>query len=125
MKTLSSCGSYRCMHLAYAAEFFCPKSRRENTQVGVDLTNENEVARRVFPPYSLLLFGERSIHLFVQVDAPRLGGAQFVIPPARSELTRLADVDCTLVVRGVDVLDRVGSRVGFEFGVLVPLPEGA
>jgi hypothetical protein len=25
MKTLSSCGSYRCMHLAYAAEFFCGK----------------------------------------------------------------------------------------------------
>src|SRR5829696_7203274 len=72
--------------------------------------------RRVVSFGSLLLFRQRAVHLFVEVYAPRPRGPQLVVTSARCELTGLAYVDGALVVRGVEVLDRVGRGVGFEFG---------
>src|SRR5215203_5339303 len=108
MKTLSSCGSYRCIHLAYAAGFFLGKFYFRNTR---RLWRRPKNWQR--PESSLLLFRQCAVHLFVEIYATRPRSPQLIVTPARCELTGLAHVDGALVVRGVDVLYRVGRGVGF------------
>src|SRR5687768_10627336 len=96
-----------------------------NTPLSLVAFTKIEHFSGISPPERLTLFGESAVHLFVQVYAARACGSELVVTPAGGELARLADVNGALVVRGVDVLNRIRRRVGFEFGVFVSLAEGA